>query len=187
MKGEKSIRKATDSSINFYSNTNFKNMKNFIVICFAALLSQAAFAQQTTTTPAPAAEKKSCCAPGQAKTGASCSAVGMAEATTTNAQTTGMVKKVAVTTALQTARFQVWGNCGMCKTTIEKAAKSVTGVEGAAWNLDTDQFTVVFNPAKTAVAKVHQAIAAAGYDTEAVRSDDTAYNNLHGCCQYERK
>ena len=28
---------------------------------------------------------------------------------------------------------------------------------------------------------------AAGYDTDQVRGNDTAYNNLHACCQYERK
>lgn len=122
-------------------------MKNLIILCFAALLSQTAFAQ-----------------------------------------TTGMVKKKATTVATtQTALFQVWGNCGMCKKTIEKAAKGVDGVASADWNVDTHQFNVSFDPAKTSAEKVHQAIAAAGYDTDAVRGDDAAYNKLHGCCQYERK
>ena len=122
-------------------------MKNLIVLCFAAFLSQAAFAQ-----------------------------------------TTGMVKKKAATVATaQTAQFQVWGNCGMCKKTIEKAAKGVDGVASTDWTVDTHQFTVAFDPAKTSTEKVHQAIAAAGYDTDAVRGDDAAYKKLHGCCQYERK
>ena len=95
--------------------------------------------------------------------------------------------KFLTSNQLQTARLQVWGNCRMCKTTIEKAARSVVGVESAEWNMEKGQFTVVFNPAKTAVAKVHQVVAAAGYDTEAVRGDNVAYNNLHGCCQYERR
>lgn len=104
------------------------------------------------------------------------------------AQTTGMVKKKAasVTTA-QTAQFQVWGNCGMCKKTIEKAAKSVDGVASADWNVDTHQFNVSFDPAKTSTEKVHQAIAAAGYDTDLMKGNDEAYKKLHGCCQYERK
>lgn len=100
--------------------------------------------------------------------------------------TTGMVKKTAVV-ASQTAQFEVWGNCGMCKKTIETAAKGVTGVSSADWNVDTHRFTVVFETAKTNVDKVHQAIAAAGYDTDKVRGDDTAYKNLHSCCQYERR
>ena len=101
---------------------------------------------------------------------------------------TAPVKKVATSaTNTQTAQFQVWGNCGMCKKTIEKAAKGVAGVETADWNVDTHQFNVSFDPAKTSTEKVHQAIAAAGYDTDAVRGNDEAYKKLHGCCQYERK
>jgi copper chaperone CopZ len=99
-----------------------------------------------------------------------------------------MTKKKAVATGSpQTTQFQVWGNCGMCKKTIEKAAKNVAGVQSADWNVETHVFSVVLDPAKTEVAKVHQAIAAAGYDTDAVRGDDAAYNKLHSCCQYERK
>ncbi len=187
-------------------------MKNFLVICFAAFLSQAAFAQETTTTPAPEAPKKACCAAGAQKDGKACCAKGTAKAgaacdhgtakagddanhgtaeastTTTDVTTTTMVKKsVAVAGANETAQFEVWGNCGMCKKTIEKAANGVAGVESANWDVDTHQFNVVFNPKKTSVKKVHQAIAKAGYDTELVKANDTAYNNLHGCCQYERK
>ena len=183
-------------------------MKNFLVICFAAFIGQAAFAQQsTTTTTAPEAPKKACCAAGDHKDGKACCAKGAAKTgaacahgtadastttttneTTTDVNTTVMVKKTAaVAGANETAQFQVWGNCGMCKKTIEKAAKGVSGVESAAWNVDTHQFNVVFDPAKTNVKQVHQAIAEAGYDTDMVRGNDTAYNNLHGCCQYERK
>lgn len=98
------------------------------------------------------------------------------------------LKKVATAaTATQTAQFQVWGNCGMCRRTIETAAKGVTGVQSAVWNSDTHQFTVVFAPAQTGVNKVHQAIAAAGYDTDTTKGNDAAYNELPGCCQYERR
>ena len=100
----------------------------------------------------------------------------------------GMVKKTAATnTKLENAQFEVWGNCGMCKKTIEKAVSKVKGVKEANWDVDTHQFTVSFNPAKTSLDKIHAAIAAAGYDTEKVRGNDKAYNNLHGCCQYDRK
>jgi len=37
----------------------------------------------------------------------------------------------------KTEKFEAKGNCGMCKTHIEKAAKSVTGVTKAEWNKDT--------------------------------------------------
>jgi len=176
-------------------------MKNLIIFSFTAFLSHAAFAQQSAATPiAPAAEKKACCAAGSEKAGKSCSAPagakvgascsnGTAEAnaapTTTITQMSGTVKQASTTT--QTAQFQVWGNCGMCKKTIEKAAKGVAGVETAEWNVDTHQFNLTFDPAKTGVDKVHQAIAASGYDTDTVRGNDLAYNDLPGCCQYERR
>ena len=75
----------------------------------------------------------------------------------------------------------------MCKKTIEKAAQKTAGVEKAEWNVETHQFVVTFDPAKTSIEKVHQAIAAAGYDTDQVKGDDKAYNKLHACCHYERK
>jgi periplasmic mercuric ion binding protein len=89
--------------------------------------------------------------------------------------------------ANQNAQFEVWGNCGMCKKTIEKAAKSVPGVASATWEVDSHQLSVALDSAQTGVASVHQAIATAGYDTDQVRGDDAAYQKLHSCCQYDRR
>lgn len=86
----------------------------------------------------------------------------------------------------KTDTFKVWGNCSMCKKTIEKAAKK-EGVEKAEWNEETKSFTVVYNPTKISNEKVQKAIAAAGYDTEKFSGDDKAYEKLPGCCHYERK
>lgn len=86
----------------------------------------------------------------------------------------------------KTDTFKVWGNCGMCKRTIEKAAKA-EGVEKAEWNKETKVFILVYNPAVTSNEKIQKAIAAAGYDTEKFTGDDKAYEKLPGCCQYERK
>ncbi|MDP3393357.1 heavy-metal-associated domain-containing protein [Sediminibacterium sp.] len=86
----------------------------------------------------------------------------------------------------KTDTFKVWGNCGMCKKTIEKAAKT-EGVEKAEWNRETKVFTLVYNPAVVSNEKVQKSIAAAGYDTEKFTGDDKAYEKLPGCCQYERK
>jgi copper chaperone CopZ len=84
--------------------------------------------------------------------------------------------------------FKVWGNCGLCKKTIEKAAKEdSTGIEKAEWNRVTKIFTLVYNPAATSNEKIQKAIAAAGYDTEKFSGDDMAYEKLPGCCHYERK
>lgn len=36
----------------------------------------------------------------------------------------------------KTETIKVWGNCEMCQTTIEKAAKKVKGVVKAKWDVD---------------------------------------------------
>ena len=38
---------------------------------------------------------------------------------------------------LKTEKFKVYGNCGMCESRIEKAAKTVDGVTAADWNKET--------------------------------------------------
>jgi mercuric ion binding protein len=82
--------------------------------------------------------------------------------------------------------FKVAGNCGMCETRIEKAAKSVDGVSAADWNKETKMIEVSFDAAKTDIKKVHEAIAKVGHDTEMVRAEDETYDTLPGCCKYER-
>ena len=83
--------------------------------------------------------------------------------------------------------FQVSGNCDMCKTKIEKAAKAVEGVKTARWNVVSKKMKVKFNPAITNTDKIQQIIASIGYDTEKHKATDEVYNNLHHCCKYERE
>lgn len=78
---------------------------------------------------------------------------------------------------------KVWGNCGMCKSTIEKAAKAA-GASEADWNKDTKVLTV---SGKADMKKIEQAIALVGYDTQNFTAKDEAYFALPECCQYERK
>lgn len=87
----------------------------------------------------------------------------------------------------ETATFTVYGNCGMCKTRIEKAATGVKGVKKATWDADKQQIEVVYNTKKTSLIAIHEAIAAVGHDTDQRRAKDEVYNNLHGCCKYERQ
>ncbi|MBC6492239.1 heavy-metal-associated domain-containing protein [Flavihumibacter stibioxidans] len=82
--------------------------------------------------------------------------------------------------------IKVWGNCGMCKKTIETAAKSA-GASTASWNEESKQLALTYKGRKTSSDKIQQAIAAAGYDTEKFTADNSAYDNLHGCCKYDRK
>ncbi|PWI29013.1 heavy metal transporter [Flavobacteriaceae bacterium LYZ1037] len=81
--------------------------------------------------------------------------------------------------------FGVRGNCGMCKTTIEKAANSVEGVSSANWDVDKKKIDVSFDDTKTDAMAIHNAIAASGYDTEKATGNLDAYENLPGCCKYD--
>lgn len=86
----------------------------------------------------------------------------------------------------KTEKFKVYGNCGMCESRIEKAAKSVDGVTAADWNKQTKMIEVSFDALKTDVHKVHMAIAKAGHDTDMHKAKDETYNALPGCCHYDR-
>ena len=87
----------------------------------------------------------------------------------------------------KTEKFKVFGNCSMCEKTIEKAAQTVEGVQSADWDKKTKMMNVTFDESKTNVHKVHMAIAKVGYDTEMHKANDEVYENLPGCCKYERK
>ena len=83
--------------------------------------------------------------------------------------------------------FGVRGNCGMCKTTIEKAATNLDGVSSASWNVDQKTIVVSFDSSSMNEMSIHDAIAASGYDTEKVLANLDAYNNLPGCRQYDHE
>jgi mercuric ion binding protein len=82
--------------------------------------------------------------------------------------------------------FKVAGNCGMCETRIEKAAKSVDGVTAADWNKETKMIDVKFDSEKATIHKVHKAIAKAGHDTKMHKASKEVYDKLPGCCKYDR-
>ena len=97
-----------------------------------------------------------------------------------------IVGTMSVFAQSKTEEFKVYGNCGMCETRIENAAKSVNGVTTADWDKETKMIEVSFDASKTDVHKVHKAIAKVGHDTDMHKADDKVYNALPGCCQYER-
>ncbi len=90
------------------------------------------------------------------------------------------------TNGVTTSSFKVWGNCEMCKETIEGSLK-VDGVSKADWDVDSKIITVEFDAAKIDLDKIQKTIAAVGYDNDKYKGDDKAYNELAGCCQYDRK
>ena len=87
--------------------------------------------------------------------------------------------------SISMSTFGVRGNCGMCKSTIEKAANSVSGVSKANWNKDKKMMMVSFDSSKTNKMEIQKAVAASGYDTEKVMGNKDAYSNLPGCCKYD--
>jgi hypothetical protein len=86
---------------------------------------------------------------------------------------------------VKTETFKVSGNCGMCKSKIEKAAKEA-GASFASWNADKQEITVKYSSQSTNTAKIQQRIAGVGYDNAGFQATAEAYDKLHGCCKYER-
>ncbi len=85
----------------------------------------------------------------------------------------------------KTDTIKVSGNCGMCKSNIEKAA-AAAGAVSADWNKDTKLLVVSYDASKTSNKDIQKKIAAAGYDTQDEKADAAAYDNLAKCCQYDR-
>ena len=85
--------------------------------------------------------------------------------------------------ATKTETLKVSGNCDMCKSRIEKAAK-IDGVSTAAWDTKSKVLSVTYDPAKTNIDQVGKKVATAGHDTEKAKADDKTYSSLPGCCKY---
>ncbi len=82
--------------------------------------------------------------------------------------------------------FIVYGNCGMCEKRIEKAVTDLDGVESADWDREPKMILVSFNSDEVSLEEIHKAIAKAGHDTEDEKTEDEVYDELPGCCKYER-
>jgi copper chaperone CopZ len=88
---------------------------------------------------------------------------------------------------LKTEKFKVYGNCGMCKKTIEASLKNDQGIVKADWNVKSKLMTVEFDSLATSLESMQKAIASVGYDNERFTGDELAYASLAECCQYKRK
>lgn len=85
----------------------------------------------------------------------------------------------------KTETVKIFGNCGMCETNIEKAG-SLNKVAMVDWNKDSKMATITYDSKKTNSDEILKRIALAGYDSEKFSAPDDVYDNLHGCCQYDR-
>lgn len=85
-------------------------------------------------------------------------------------------------------KIKVYGECGMCKSRIEKAARSIDGVKSVSWDVDTKMLRLEYIMYKKSVPDdVQQKLAATGHDTEKYKADDAVYQKLPDCCHYQRK
>lgn len=82
--------------------------------------------------------------------------------------------------------LKVSGNCEMCKSRIEKAAKSVKGVIAANWDVDAKVIHLDFDSKVTSKREISKAIAHVGHDTELDKAPKAIYDDLPGCCLYSR-
>ena len=96
------------------------------------------------------------------------------------ASSTAQIKNV------KTETVKIYGNCGMCKTTIEKAG-TVKKQSKVDWNQDSKIATLTFDSKTTNQDVILKRIALAGYDNEIFLAPDDAYAKLPECCKYERK
>ena len=97
-----------------------------------------------------------------------------------------MLGAVSVIAGNKTEKMEVKGNCGMCEKRIEKAVSAVDGVSKADWNKDTKILEVTFDDTKTSTDKIEVAIAKVGHDTPHHKATTEVYDELPGCCKYER-
>lgn len=101
-------------------------------------------------------------------------------------KTETVATSTVVTNGIANSTFKVWGNCEMCKETIEGSLK-VEGVTKADWSPETKMIAVSFDTTKISLDQIQKNIAIVGYDNEKYKGDDKAYSGLPECCQYERK
>ena len=81
-------------------------------------------------------------------------------------------------------KLTVQGVCGMCKARIEKAARDVSGVASAEWELETKVLALQFDSGKTSLDAISKAVAKVGHDTDRDGADDKVYAALPDCCKY---
>ncbi|MBC7874101.1 MAG: DUF3347 domain-containing protein [Ferruginibacter sp.] len=86
----------------------------------------------------------------------------------------------------KTETVKIYGDCGMCETTIEKAGSKKKQYK-TDWDADTKMAIIIYDSKKTDLDAVLKSIALTGYDNVKYLAPDNAYNRLPGCCKYKRE
>ena len=77
----------------------------------------------------------------------------------------------------KTATVKIFGNCAICKATIERAGnlKKIASVD---WNKDTKMATITYDAKKTNEDEILKRIALVGYDNPKFLAPEDIYNKL---------
>ncbi len=85
----------------------------------------------------------------------------------------------------KTESVKIYGNCGMCEKTIEKAG-NINKIAKVDWDTDTKMALLTYDSQKTNPDEILKRIALAGYDSDTFLAPDDIYSKLPECCQYDR-
>ena len=74
---------------------------------------------------------------------------------------------------MDTATIKLRGmSCASCANSIEEAIRSVPGVSNSSVNFGAEQATITYDPRKTNIEKIQEAIEAAGYSSYSLQSEE---------------
>lgn len=74
---------------------------------------------------------------------------------------------------MDTATIKLRGmSCASCANSIEEAIRSVPGVSNSSVNFGAEQATITYDPRKTSIEKIQEAIEAAGYSSYSLQSQE---------------
>lgn len=90
---------------------------------------------------------------------------------------------VAMANPPKKAVIQTNAQCGMCKTTIEKALNELDGIKDATLDLTTKALTVKFSDRKVSLDDIRQTISRLGYQADDLAPDAKAQAALSECCK----
>ena len=94
------------------------------------------------------------------------------------------VQNESLAKSMQHVMVKAGGLCGMCKDRIETAALSVSGVELAKWEAESQMLHLNFDSTETNSDEIQKAVVKVGHDTEKYKAPDEVYNELPECCLY---
>ena len=82
-----------------------------------------------------------------------------------------------------TITIKTSAQCEECKQRIEKAMAYEKGIVSSNLDVETQVLTVKYKIVKTTPEKIKIAVTKTGYDTDDLKADKAAHDNLPTCCQ----